>query len=316
MSVRAVLHEAPHADITFETTMEDGDSLGLIRDWHRTLRARDLASKTRHYYWLGMSGLMEFHDFEVHPLDITESHIAAYLASIGDRSAHKALMSKGIVSFYKWATRRGFLLMNPMTEDITPRRTEAPPPERFEMEELTRLLIAAWWRDQRRACAIHACVSLGTRRAELCNLKLSDIDWSRGVVRVLGKGRRYREIDIGGWAAEALRELERSSDGTWLIPRFAGKGGGPIAPNTFGDWVRDAARDCGFPEGRKQRSHTLRATFISMLMDANKPVHVVQKLAGHRSVKTTSGYMAVGQVRSTRDAVSVMGGVARLPDEA
>jgi site-specific recombinase XerD len=263
-----------------------------------------------------MSGLLEFHNFEIHPLDITESHIAAYLASIGARSASKALMSKGIISFYRWATRRGFLLMNPMTEDITPRRSEPPPPERFEMDELTRLLIAAWWRHPRRAWAILACVSLGTRRSELCRLKLSDINWTRGVVTVFGKGRRYREIDMGGWAAEALRELEQFSDGTWLLPRFPNKGGGPIAPNTFGDWVRDAARECGFPEGRKQRSHTLRSSFISMLMDANQPIHVVQKLAGHRSVKTTSGYMAVGQQRSTRDAAAVVGGVARLEDRA
>jgi integrase len=293
--------------------LDDGDSLGLIRDWQRTLRARDLVHQTRHYYWLGVSGLLEHLDWEVHVLDVTESHIASYLASIGDRSAHKVLMSKGIISFYKWATRRGFLLTNPMTEDITPRRREAPPPARFEMEELTRLLIAAWWRHERRAWAILACVSLGARRGEFVRIKLDDIDWSREVVTLFGKGRRYREVDIGPWAAEALRELERWSDGKWLLTRFPGHGP-PLAPNTIGDWVREAARDCGFPEGRMQRSHTLRSTFISMLIDENIPLHVVQKLAGHRSVKTTSGYMAVGKHRSTKAAVAVMGGLALSAD--
>jgi integrase/recombinase XerD len=287
--------------------LEDGDSLGLIRDWQRTLRARDLASKTRHYYWLGVSALLEHLDFEVHILDITESEIASYLASIGDRSSQKVLMAKGIISFYKWATRRGYLLTNPMTEDITPRRRDPSPQVRFEMDEIARLLIAAWTHHERKAWAILACLGLGTRRGEFVGIKLTDINWQRMTVTVFGKGRRYREIDIGPWAAEALHELERWSDGTWLVTKYPGHGG-PIAPNTLGDWVREAAKDCGFTEGRMQRSHTLRSTFISMLIDANQPLHVVQKLAGHRSVKTTSGYMAVGKTRSTKAAVAVMGG--------
>lgn len=289
-------------------TLEDGDSLGLIRDWQRTLRVRDLADSTRHNYWLGVAGLIEFHDFEIHVLDMTESHIAAFLASIGNRSASKTLKAKGIISFYKWATRRGFLLMNPMTEDITPRAKEASPMQRFEMAELDALLTAAFKAHPRRAWAILACLGLGTRRGEFVRIKFSDIDWGRMVVTVFGKGSRYREIDIGPWAAAALKELRRWSDGTWLLTRYPGHGP-PLQASTFGDWVKEAARECGFI-GRKQRSHTLRSSFISMLLDANQPPHVVQKLAGHRSIKTTSGYAVVGQVRSTAAAVAVMGGVA------
>jgi integrase/recombinase XerC len=289
------------------TTLEDGDSLALVRDWHRTLRARDLGSKTKHYYWLGLAGLLEHLEFEVHILDITEGHIASYLASFGDRSSSKALQAKGVTSFYKWATRRGYLLTNPMTEDISPRKPDPPPPERFEEEEIARLLIAAADRDPRRGWAILGCLGLGTRRAEFCNIKLTDINWDRMVVTVYGKGRRYRNIDIGEWAEAALRELTKTSNDVWLIPRFPRKPGGPIAPNTLGAWVKEAARDCGFPEGRKQRSHTLRSTFLSMLLDENVPLHVAQALAGHRSAKTTSGYLSVGQRRTTKDAVKVLG---------
>lgn len=310
-----VRHQAPSSENGWTgggpASLEDGDSLGLVRDWQRTLRARDLAKDTKHYYWLGVANLLEHHEFEVHILDMTESHIASYLASIGNRSSHKVLMAKGIISFYKWAVRRGFLLMNPMTEDITPRRKEPSPQARFEMDEIVQLLIAAWTHHERQAWAILACLGLGTRRGEFVKIKLADINWQRMVVTVFGKGRRYREIDIGPWAAEALRELERWSDGTWLVTKYPGHGG-PIAPNTLGDWVREAARDCGFSEGRMQRSHTLRATFISMLLDANQPPQVVQKLAGHRSIKTTSGYAVVGKVRSTKAAVAVMGGDARV----
>jgi integrase len=295
--------------------LEDGDSLALVRDWYRTLRARDLAEQTRHYYWLGLSGLLEHLEFEVHVLDVNEGDIASYLASIGDRSSAKVLRAKGVTSFYKWATRRGYLLLNPMTEDITPRRREPSPMVRFELEEITRLLIAASLRDERRAWAILACLSLGTRRGEFVRIRLHDIDWIREVVTVFGKGRRYRKVDIGGWAAEALRELEKTSDGEWLLPRLVGhRGKGSIAPNTFGDWVREAAQDCGFPTGRKQRSHTLRATFLSMLADENTPVHVMRELAGHRSAKTTSGYLALGQRRTTKAAVSVFGGLAPKDD--
>lgn len=101
------------------------------------------------------------------------------------------------------------------------------------------------------------------------------------------KGGRPRAIPIGPWAEQALRQLEALSppNQPYLLP---------IEPSTLNDWVHTAADDAGIVGPRKQRVHTLRATFASWLLDDGVPIHVVSKLMGHANIATTSAYAAVG----------------------
>jgi integrase len=274
------------------------DCFALIGEWLRLLSANDLSPLTIRAYAYALFRLAESQGFRVHLLDMTEAHIAAFLASLGSRSASKAEYAKGIRSFYDWAVHRGYLLSSPVGL-IKPRKPHRAPPERFEQDELVRLLIAASWRDPRRGWAILGSLALGTRRSEFVGIRCRDIDWERRVVTLrVTKGRRPREVDIGPWAAEALTELVKRSDGDRLLA---------VCPNTLTAWVHEAAADCGFPPGRKQRSHTLRSTFASMLADENVPIQVVSKLLGHQSISTTTAYLAIGRRQDTRRAVQVMG---------
>jgi site-specific recombinase XerD len=272
------------------------------------MRARDLSEKTIHGYTYSVWRLLVFLDFEVQPLDIDETHIVQFLASLGAHSPSKSEYAKGVRAFFKWMTRRGYRLMNPIDDDVMPRKRPAPPQERFELEEIGRLLMAAAARDELRAWAILACFATGTRRTEFVSIRVADIRWDRMVLHIRAdnaKGGKARDVDIGPWAEEALRELEARSDGDRLLN---------IRPSTMNTWMKQAAVDCGFPPGKLHRVHTLRASFLSILADENVPIHVIAALAGHSNVKTTSGYLAIGQRKSTRAAVQVLGG--RLHAEA
>lgn len=277
------------------------DSFGLLAEWVDLLRANDLSEGTIHDYGYGLWNLMYFHQFHVHILEVTEVHIASYLASLGTRSTSKEHYAKGIRSFYLWAHRRGYLERNPVAM-IQPKRVQPAPAVRFEDEEIIRLLIAAAERDPRRAWAILACLALGTRRTEFVSIRLSDIDWTRKVVTLCyTKGRRPREVDLGPWAEEAVRELMAWSDGVRLLP---------IEPNTLNNWVHDAVADAGLRAekgGRRRTAHTLRATFVSKLLDEGIPPQVVGAIVGHRSLNTTSAYAAIGNRRTTKEAVQVFG---------
>lgn len=293
------------ADTTRMGGVQGADSLALLAEWRAAMRARDLSDQTIRGYSYGVWRLLDYLDFQVHPLDIDETHIVRFLASIGKHSPSKAEYAKGIRAFYKYVTRRGYLLTNPLPEDVMPRKPDPPPQERFEVEELTRLLIAAAWRDERRAWAILACLGLGCRRSEFVHLRRDDLNWDRMVVQVRtanAKNRKARTIDIGPWAAEALHELERRATGDRLLD---------IQPATFNAWVKRAAQDCGFPDGRMQRAHTLRASFASFLADDDVPIHVIGELMGHSNPKTTLGYISIGKRKTTRAAVAVLGDTLR-----
>jgi integrase len=282
------------------------DCFALIAEWVTLLGANDLGAATIRQYTYALYRLADSTGFRVHLLEMTEGHIALFLASLGDKASSKEHYAKGIRSFYDWAVHRGYLLTSPVGL-IRPRKVHRAPPERFEIDELVRLLIAAAWRDPRRGWAILSSLALGTRRSEFVGIRCRDIDWERRVVVLrCTKGRRPREVDIGPWAAEALGELFKLSAGDRLLP---------IAPNTFTMWVHEAAKDCGFPPGRKQRSHTLRSTFASMLADDNVPIQVVSRLLGHQSVSTTTAYLSIGRRHDTREAVQVMGGAIAFSAE-
>jgi integrase/recombinase XerD len=144
-----------------------------------------------------------------------------------------------------------------------------------------------------------ACLALGCRRTEFVSLKREDINWDRRTVRLtVTKGRKPRTVDIGPWAAEALRELEALSTGERLLD---------VKPATLNEWVKTAARDCGFPPGRMQHAHTLRASFASFMADEDIPLHVIAELMGHSNPKTTLAYISIGKRRTTREAVAVLG---------
>lgn len=65
-----------------------------------------------------------------------------------------------------------------------------------------------------------------------------------------------------------------------------------IRPVQFAAWVSQAARDCGF-EGRKRRTHTLRATAATVMDHANVPSRVIQDFLGHENVSTTGIYLGL-----------------------
>lgn len=263
------------------------DGLELLAAWFTVLLARDLSDRTLHHYSYAVARLLMFHRWNLHPMDIDEATVATFLASLDRHAAAKDQYAKGIASFTGWLARHHYIDHDPVAE-VAPRRRQRPPPVRYERGELSRILAASDARDEtgRRSAAILACLGLGTRRSEFANIRREDVDWAAGVVHLrITKGRRPRDVPIGGWAAEAIRRLEALSPPSqpYLIP---------IRPSTLNAWVHEAAVAAGVTGARKQRAHTLRASFASYLLEGGVPLPVVRDLLGHASIATTDAYAA------------------------
>lgn len=260
----------------------------VLREWVSWMQAQDYSASTVEDYlycvhvflsrpWMAGRDLLS---------DVSPTEVVTHLAAFGSRSGSKAQHRKALRCLYRWATRRGYLPRGDDPTDILdrpkpPRRSE---PEPYSPEELTRLCIAAAWRSERRAWAILACFALGTRRGEFVALRPDDIDWEHRKVWLRHtKGDRPRYVDLSPLAAEALRELLRhpGQDGTVL----------GIRPQTFTQWVNEAARDAGFPPGRKRRAHTLRSSYATALEEAGVRPSVIQHELGHVSLATTTAYL-------------------------
>jgi integrase/recombinase XerD len=136
----------------------------------------------------------------------------------------------------------------------------------------------------------------GVRRAELANLRVSDIDSKRMVVRIQGgKGLKDREVMLSKVLLEALREhWKHHKPKEWLFP-----GGNnhtysnPITTKVAWQACRQAAKRCGLE--KKVHPHVLRHCFATHLLDDGTDLRTIQLLLGHSSLEQTARYLHVSK---------------------
>jgi len=135
--------------------------------------------------------------------------------------------------------------------------------------------------------------STGLRRAELCRLKISDIDSKRMMLRVeQGKGGIDREVPLSKKLLGALREHYR-----WMRPQTY------LFPGTVNGWRADkpisekivwqAVRDASVRAGIKKRvtPHTLRHCFATHLLESGADLRSIQMMLGHSDLEATTVYL-------------------------
>jgi site-specific recombinase XerD len=296
-----LLSDSPKTGISFPVTpavqhssqvRKSSDNSSLIGEWADWLDAVGKAPRTTELYVGIVHRFLSRRYTRGHSLlDITSSEIVAYLAELGSHGPTRKQSRVALRSLFGYLHRRGFRDDDPAAIlEGTKERIHRSPPAPFTRPELTRLIAAAFRRDQHRGWAMLACYGLGTRRTEFVRLRPQDIDWeARRVHLAFTKGDKPRDVDMGPTAEKALRKLLA------IGPDRRGRVSGTIlgiSPATFTSWVNQAAQDCGFPPGRKRRAHTLRSTFATRLAHAGVPTVVIRDLLGHESIETTNEYVA------------------------
>ena len=131
--------------------------------------------------------------------------------------------------------------------------------------------------------------SSGLRLSELVGLNLEQLDLPAGLVRVLGKGNKARELPVGSKAREALqawlplRALANPSDSAVFI----GQQGRRLGARA----VLMRVRQAGVRElGQHLHPHMLRHSFASHMLESSQDLRSVQELLGHADIGTTQIY--------------------------
>ncbi|HEY7683581.1 MAG TPA: tyrosine recombinase XerC [Gemmatimonadales bacterium] len=135
--------------------------------------------------------------------------------------------------------------------------------------------------------------SCGLRLSELAGLNLLDLDLLSDQVKVRGKGQKERLVPVGSRASSALRRYLEDREASAAIPGadrqavFLSRRGRRLTPRSIQRIVHralDAAGAAGL------RTHSLRHTFATHLLDAGADLRAVQELLGHASLGTTQIY--------------------------
>ncbi|SFP20448.1 Site-specific recombinase XerD [Cohaesibacter marisflavi] len=158
-------------------------------------------------------------------------------------------------------------------------------------EEVAAILTSAPGPGLKYRAALGISYGAGLRAAEVCNLKVCDIDSERMLIHVdQGKGGRDRNAMLSPSLLDLLRNYWRESrpEG-WLFP---GKPKiNPLSPRQLNRAFTSAKHMAGIKKAATL--HALRHSFATHLLEANTDVRVIQVLLGHAKLSTTARYTQV-----------------------
>jgi integrase/recombinase XerD len=236
-------------------------------------------------------------DAAVHYLSMLSTPVRGRAALRPTTLRRRAASLRG---FYHFCYAEGLIETDLATRFDLPRQPRLLP-EVLTVEEVDRLLETRAGESGpsvRDRALLELLYASGLRISEAVGLDGDHIDLDGGLVRVIGKGDRERQVPVGEVAVAWLRRYVDEVRPAWLV-LWAGESrhGGPLFLSVRGErldrrraWemLVDAARLAGLKQGISP--HTLRHSFATHLLEGGADLRIVQELLGHASISTTQLY--------------------------
>lgn len=232
--------------------------------------------------------------------DLLEFIAARVQSGAKPRSTARQLSS--FRRFFGYIVQQGSREIDP-TADIEMPRIGRSLPQSLSEDEVDSLLNAPNTDEplgHRDRAMLELLYATGLRVSELINLKLSQVNFSQGVLRIVGKGDRERLIPLNEESQNWLKEfidgprmeilLERQTD--YLFPT---RRGNRMTRQAFWHIIKRYAEKAGVRQ--KMSPHSLRHAFATHLLNHGADLRVVQMLLGHSDLSTTQIYTHVARER-------------------
>ncbi len=225
----------------------------------------------------------------------------AYLYEIDINARSQARILSGIKAFFKYLLQNEAISSNPASMIATPKFTRHLP-EVLSVEEIDKMIDAidlSKKEGQRNRAIIETLYSCGLRVSELVNLRLSNLFFPEGFIKVTGKGNRQRLVPISQRAiAEITLYLEGYRNNMPIDPEcsdivFLNRRGCKLTRNMVFLIIKDAAKRAGIKKNISP--HTLRHSFATHLIDGGADLRSVQQMLGHQSILTTEIYTHISK---------------------
>ncbi|MBR4995286.1 MAG: site-specific tyrosine recombinase XerD [Alistipes sp.] len=248
--------------------------------------------------------------YDVAPRNVERQMVENYMAWLFERGREKSSQARnlsGIKSFFN------FMLINEMI-DASPAELIEPPkagrtlPDTLSVEEIDAMIgsIDTSTTKGLRDCAIlEVLYSCGLRVSELCDLRIADLFFGEGYIRITGKGDKQRLVPVSAIARnrillymEQRSKPARASDDTL----FLNNRGQKLTRVMIFTIIKQAAQRANIE--KKISPHTFRHSFATHLLKGGANIRQVQELLGHENILTTEIYTHLdsSHLRQTMDA--------------
>ena len=238
--------------------------------------------------------------------EVTTLNLRRFIARLQEEGYAKSTISRKLAclrSFFRFAVREGWVEAN-VAKPLRNPRIGRKLPHFLSAEEIAQLLespsatTASGLRDR---AILETMYSSGLRVSELVALGLEHIDFSAGLIRVRGKGRKERLTPLGSYAQRALknwlkkRKPDPKAGKDAQVAVFLNRFGRRLTSRSVGRMLEKCLKKAGLDQ--RTSPHTLRHSFATHLLDRGADIRSVQELLGHQSLITTQIYTHVSTTR-------------------
>ena len=276
----------------------------LVRQFANYLRLeRSLSDNSIQAYVRDVAKLKQFVDIsnlEVNPLRITTGHIQNFLQYIAgnlEMSAYsQSRILSGIKSFYAFLVYEEIMDHNPAELIDSPKLGRKLPDvlNVYEIEEILDAIDMSKPEGGRNRAMLEMLYSSGLRVSELINLKMNQVYFDIGFLRILGKGNKERLVPIGKSALKYLQSYieeirchvkVHSGHENFVFLNRRGKGLTRVMIFTI---IKELVKIAGIE--KTVSPHTFRHSFATHLVEGGADLRAVQEMLGHESITTTEIY--------------------------
>ncbi len=273
-----------------------------INDYIRFLRLeKSLAENSVSAYVRDVKVLKAFAENALgkEPESLTSDDISLFLEHVQQKSYNhrsQARILSGVKGFYKYLMVEEVIDIDP-TELIQGPKMTRKLPDFLTIDEIDAMIASfdlSKPEGQRNRAIIETLYSCGLRVSELVNLKITDLFFNDGLIKVLGKGDKERLVPIGKKAIKEIslyfhnRKGLKKIDKKWENILFLNRNGGRLTREMIFTIVKRAAQAAGIK--KTISPHTLRHSFATHLVERGADIRVVQEMLGHESILTTEIY--------------------------
>ncbi|MDE5677443.1 MAG: site-specific tyrosine recombinase XerD [Phocaeicola sp.] len=260
---------------------------------------KSLSDNTVDAYLTDLDKLLAYLTLEnISILDVKLENLENFSAGLHDIGIHprsQARILSGIRSFYRFLLMEDYLETDP-TELLESPQIGFKLPEVMTLEEIDSLIDSidrSTREGQRNRAILETLYSCGLRVSELCNLKLSELYFDEGFIKVEGKGSKQRLVPISPRAIKEIKlyfddrnqmKIKQGFEDFVFISHF----GKNISRIMVFHIIKELAERIGLK--KKISPHTFRHSFATHLLEGGANLRVIQCMLGHESIGTTEIY--------------------------
>ena len=242
---------------------------------------------------------LEKKEVSISPIQITEEFIQEFVYDISKKTSPRsqARIISGLRSFFEYLIFENYRKSNP-TDLIEAPKTGRKLPDTLSEEEINSLITAidlSKAEGERNRAMLETMYSCGLRVSELIHLKISDLFFDEGFIKIIGKGNKERFVPIHVRAQKYIILYMNEIRTHLSIVKgfedtlFLNRRGKSLSRQMVFMFLKELAIKINLQ--KKISPHTFRHSFATHLLKNGADLRAIQQMLGHESITTTEVYV-------------------------